>query len=282
MNKNNVWLITGAGRGLGLDIAKAALAAGKQVVATGRDPEKVQAALGVADNLLVVPLDVTSPQQAEAAAQAAIDRFGQLDVLVNNAASCFIGYFEELTPAQLQTQFNTNFFGPLNVTRAVLPYMRAARTGHIISISSTAGFIGYEYCSAYAASKFALEGWMESLDPEVAPLGIHTTIVEPGFFRTELLEPASAFFAEKVIDDYQERNAQQRPQWQQISGHQSGDPAKLAQALLTLASEPEPPKRFLAGADALTEAARKISLFQQQVQAYPALSAALAHEKTAG
>ena len=282
MNKNNVWLITGAGRGLGLDIAKAALAAGKQIVATGRDPEKVQAALGVADNLLVVPLDVTNPQQAEAAARAAIDHFGQLDVLVNNAASCFIGFFEELTPSQLQTQFNTNFFGPLNVTRAVLPYMRAARKGHIISISSTAGFIGYEYCSAYAASKFALEGWMESLDPEVAPLGIHTTIVEPGFFRTELLEPASAFFAEKTIDDYQARNAQQKPQWQQMSGQQAGDPAKLAQALLTIASEPEPPKRFLAGADALTEAERKISLFQQQAQAYPALSAALAHEETAG
>jgi NAD(P)-dependent dehydrogenase (short-subunit alcohol dehydrogenase family) len=278
MNNNKVWFITGAGRGMGLNISKAALAAGSKVVATGRNTAKVGAAIGTHDNLLVVKLDVTKQKEADNAVKTAVEHFGSIDVLVNNAANCFIGFFEELTPEQIQAQMNTNFIGPMNVTRAVLPHMRKAKSGHIISISSTAGLLGYEYCSAYNASKFALEGWMEALDLEVSPYGINTTIVEPGFFRTELLEPTSSYYADSLIADYKERNEQLKPWWQSMNGKQGGDPAKLATALLTIANEAKPPKRWLAGADAIAEAERKATTLQQQVNAYRELSSSLAHE----
>src|SRR5512132_4389550 len=170
--KNQTWLITGAGRGMGLDIARAALAAGRNVVATGRNPDAVAAALGDSDHLLVARLDVPSPPDSQAAVGAAVDRFGGIDVLVNNAASFYAGFFEELTPEQMDRQLTTSLIGPMNVTRAVLPVMRKQRSGHIISISSTAGLVGFEFGTAYAASKFGLEGWMESLHAEVAPFGI--------------------------------------------------------------------------------------------------------------
>src|SRR5580704_3091439 len=185
MTDKKVWFITGAGRGMGVNFAKAALAAGHAVVATGRDTDAVAKALGKSDDLLVVKLDVTKRADAEAAARAAVDWFGRIDVLVNNAASFYAGYFEELTPEQMERQLATSLMGPMNVTRAVLPVMRKQRVGHIISISSTAGLVGFEFGTAYAASKFGLEGWMESLHAEVAPFGISTTIVNPGFFRTE-------------------------------------------------------------------------------------------------
>src|SRR3989441_9189507 len=186
-----VWFITGAGRGMGVDFAKAALAAGHAVVVTGRDTEAVAKAVGKSEDLLVAKLDVTNRADAEAAARAAVDRFGRIDVLVNNAGNFFAGYFEELTPEQIERQLGTLLTGAMNVTRAVLPVMRRQRSGHIISISSTAGIVGFAFCSAYAAAKFGLEGWMESLQQEIAPFGITTTIINPGFFRTELLEPAS-------------------------------------------------------------------------------------------
>ncbi|HEX9129095.1 MAG TPA: SDR family NAD(P)-dependent oxidoreductase, partial [Gemmatimonadaceae bacterium] len=182
-----IWFITGAGRGMGVDFARAALAAGHAVVASGRDTRVVSRALGESNDLLVVQLDVTSRTDAEAAVRAAVDRFGGIDVLVNNAASFYAGYFEELTPDQMERQLAASLLGPMNVTRAVLPVMRRQRSGHIISISSSAGLSGFEFGTAYAASKFGLEGWMESLHAEVAPFGINTTIVNPGFFRTELL-----------------------------------------------------------------------------------------------
>ncbi len=231
MTDKKVWFITGAGRGMGVDIAKAALAAGHAVVATGRNTDAVAKAVGEADDLLVVKLDVTSRADAEAAVQAAVDRFGRIDVLVNNAGNFYAGYFEELTPEQIERQLATSLIGPMNVTRAVLPVMRKQRSGHIISISSSAGLVGFEFCSAYAASKFGLEGWMESLQPEVAPFGIHTTIVNPGFFRTELLTQESTTYAEPSIEDYAERTAAQREWWKAQNGQQAGDPAKLAQAL---------------------------------------------------
>ena len=177
MNKQ-VWLLTGAGRGMGADFARAALASGYSVVASGRDRERVSRVLGTASDLLALTLDVTSAADAEAAVRAAVDRFGRIDVLVNNAASCFAGYFEELTAEQIGKQLAASLIGPMNVTRAVLPVMRKQRSGHIISISSSAGLAaGFEFVSAYAASKFGLEGWMESLRAEVAPFGITTTIV---------------------------------------------------------------------------------------------------------
>src|ERR1700684_474300 len=186
-----VWLITGAGRGMGTDIAKAALAAGHAVVATGRDPERVAAAVGEHDDLSVVKLDVTSVEDAKAAAQAAVDRFGKIDVLVNNAGNFYAGFFEEITPEDFRAQVETNLFGPLNVTRAVLPFMRKQRSGLVIAISSTGGIIGQEFCTAYSAAKFGIEGVIESLAPEVEPFGIRTMVVEPGFFRTDLLTAGS-------------------------------------------------------------------------------------------
>src|SRR5437762_7528867 len=180
MSNKKIWFITGASRGMGADFAKAALAAGHVVVATGRDSDRVPKALGQSTDLLPVKLDVTSRADAEAAVRAAVDRFGRIDVLVNNAASFYAGYFEELTPEQIERQLATSLMGPMNVTRTVLPVMRKQRSGHIISISSSAGLVGFEFCTAYAASKFGLEGWMESLHAEVAPFGITTTIVNPG------------------------------------------------------------------------------------------------------
>src|SRR5215213_10049643 len=187
------WLITGAGRGMGVEFARAALDAGHNVVATGRHPDTVRAAVGEHENLLVTALDVTDPHSAEDAAAAAIDRFGGIDVLLNNAGSFVAGFFEELTTEQVRSQLETNLVGPMTVTRAVLPVMRREHSGLVVSIPSGA---------AYAASKFALEGWMESLTGEVEPFGIRTMIVEPGFFRTELLTPESTTFGELSIDDY--------------------------------------------------------------------------------
>src|SRR3954469_6761490 len=248
MADRRVWFITGAGRGMGVDIAQAALGAGHAVVATGRNTEAVADTVGEADDLLVVELDITSLSSAETAVQAAIDRFGRIDVLVNNAGNFYAGFFEELAPEQIERQLTTNLVGPMNVTRAVLPVMRKQRSGNVVSISSTAGIVGQEFCSAYAASKFGLEGWMESLRFEVEPLGIHTTIVEPGFFRTELLEKESTAYAELSLDDYAERTAETRPAWASMSGKQTNDPGKLAAALLTVVGQERPPLCSVAGA----------------------------------
>jgi NAD(P)-dependent dehydrogenase (short-subunit alcohol dehydrogenase family) len=266
---------------MGVDFAKAAVAAGHAVVATGRNTDAVGKAVGESDNLLVVKLDVTNRADAEAAARAAVDRFGRIDVLVNNAANFYAGYFEELTPEQIERQLTTSLIGPMNVTRAVLPVMRKQRSGHIISISSSAGLVGFELCTAYAASKFGLEGWMESLQPEVAPFGITTTIVNPGFFRTELLTEQSTAYAEPSIEDYAERRAEQMKWWKAQNGQQGGDPAKLAEALVTIANEAQPPRRFIAGADAIATAEQKIADLKAQIEAYRELSTSLALDEPA-
>ena len=273
-----VWLITGAGRGMGVDFAKAALAAGHSIVATGRDTARVSKALGVSENLLIVKLDITSRADAEAAVRATLDRFGRIDVLVNNAASFYAGYFEELSPEQMDRQLATSLGGPMNVTRAVLPVMRLQRAGHVISISSSAGLSGFEFGSAYAASKFGLEGWMESLAAEVAPFGIRTTIVNPGFFRTELLTEQSTNYAEPTIADYDERRAKQLAFWKSQNGKQGGDPAKLARALVTIAELEKPPLRFIAGADAIGGAEQKVATLQQEIAAFRSLSTSLAFD----
>jgi NAD(P)-dependent dehydrogenase (short-subunit alcohol dehydrogenase family) len=276
MPEKKIWFITGAGRGMGVDIATAALAAGNAVVATGRNTEAVADAVGEADDLLVVELDITSLASAEAAVQAALERFGRIDVLVNNAGNFYAGFFEELTAEQMERQLTTNLVGPMNVTRAVLPVMREQRSGHVVTMSSTAGIMGQEFCSAYAASKFGLEGWMESLRFEVEPFGIRTTIVEPGFFRTDLLEKESTAYAELSIDDYAERTARTRPAWEAMSGKQGGDPAKLAKALVTIVDEEQPPLRWVAGADAVETVERKANELLAQVDAYRDLSSSLA------
>ena len=274
----NVWLITGAARGLGVDIAKAALAAGHAVVATGRDPEKVQAAIGAHRDLLCVRLDVTQPHDAELAIAAAVERFGRLDVVVNNAGNFFAGFFEELGAGQVRDQLETLLFGPMNVARAALPVMRGQRSGLLVTISSTAGIVGGAFCSAYAAAKFGLEGWIESLAPEVAPFGIRSMLVEPGFFRTDLLTPGSTTYAPASIDDYAERTRETVAAWNGMDGKQGGDPMKLAQALVHLAGLDSPPARFAAGADAVQAFEAKASILLAQADAHRALSSSLGLE----
>jgi NAD(P)-dependent dehydrogenase (short-subunit alcohol dehydrogenase family) len=283
MNENNkkVWFLTGAGRGMGLDIAKAVLASGDYLVATGRNTQKVASALGEADNLLVVKLDVTSADDADVAVKSAVERFGGIDILVNNAANFKAGFFEELSQDEIMQQLQTSLIGPMLVTRAVLPVMRKQGFGHVISISSTAGLAGFEFCSAYSASKFGLEGWMQALQIEVAPFGIHTTVVNPGFFRTELLTEESTDYASNIIGDYAERREQQMEFWKGANGQQSGDPAKLADALLTIANEQLPPQRFLAGADAIGLAEQVIEKLQKETNAYRELSGSLSYDEQA-
>ena len=261
---------------MGVDIAQAALAAGHAVVATGRNINAVVDAIGKANDLLVVALDVTSLASAETAVLAAFERFGRIDVLVNNAGNFHAGFFEELTPEQIEQQLTTSLIGPMNVTRAALPVMRRQRSGHIISISSSAGLAaGFDFVSAYAASKFGLEGWMESLHAEIAPFGITTTIVNPGFFRTELLTEQSTNYAAPSVADYDERRGPLLEYWKSQDGKQSGDPAKLARAVVTIAGQVPPPRRFIAGADAIATAEQKIGDLQAQIAAYRELSVSL-------
>jgi NAD(P)-dependent dehydrogenase (short-subunit alcohol dehydrogenase family) len=276
MKNNKVWFITGAGRGLGFDITKAALAAGYNVVATGRNTDRVAKAIGEAENLLVVKLDVTKQEDAEAAVKAAVDKFGRVDVLVNNAANFYAGFFEELSMEQIAQQLQTSLYGPMIVARAVLPVMRKQRSGHVISISSTAGLTSFDFCSAYSAAKFGLEGWMLALQSEVAPFGIHSTIVNPGFFRTELLTDESTNYADNPIEDYRERREQQMQFWKGANGQQSGDPAKLAQALIQIANREQPPLRFIAGADAIATAKQVAATLEQQLDTDRELSISLA------
>jgi NAD(P)-dependent dehydrogenase (short-subunit alcohol dehydrogenase family) len=278
MTEKRSWLITGAGRGLGIEIAKAVLASGDAVIATGRDAAKVAAALGTHDNLLVVKLDVTSTQEARAAVEAGVAKFGRIDVLVNNAGNFFAGFFEELSPEQVRNQIETLLFGPMNVTRAALPAMRRQRSGLVLTISSTAGITGGMFCTAYAAAKFGIEGWMESLTPEIAPFGIRTMLVEPGFFRTELLTNDSTTYAQPTIADYEERTKEIVASWSSMNGKQSGDPVKLAKAVVKLVALEKPPTRFAAGADAVQTFETKANLLLAQAHAHRELSASLGYD----
>jgi len=275
-NEREVLLVTGAGRGMGKDIAKAALAAGYKTVATGRDIKKVTEAVGASDNLLVVKLDVTNPGDAQAAVKATLEKFERIDVLVNNAGNFYAGFFEEITPENFRAQIETNLFGPVNVTRSVLPVMRKQRSGLIVTISSTGGIVGQAFVSAYSASKFALEGWMESLAPEVEPFGIRTMLVNPGFFRTELLTEDSTNYPKPSIDDYAEKTRETVTAWKGMSGEQTGDPAKLADALMQLIAKDDRPFRWPAGADAVETFEKKGRELIDQANAYRELSSSLA------
>jgi NAD(P)-dependent dehydrogenase (short-subunit alcohol dehydrogenase family) len=254
------------------------LAAGHAVVATGRDAAKVAAAIGTHDNLLAIKLDVTRSEDARLGIQAAVAKFGRIDVLVNNAGNFFAGFFEELSPEQVRNQIETLLFGPMNVTRAVLPVMRKQRSGLVVTISSTAGIAGQLFCTAYAAAKFGIEGWMESLTPEIAPFGVRTLLVEPGFFRTELLTNDSTTYAKPSIDDYAEKTKEIITAWKSMDGKQGGDPAKLAHALVKLVALKEPPTRFAAGADAVQTFEAKANALLSQAQAHRSLSASLAYD----
>lgn len=270
-----VWLITGASRGLGVEFAKAALRAGDRVVATGRNAEVVNEALGTSsDQLLTVALDVTDAGQIKRAVDAAVAKFGTIDVLVNNAGYGHLGYFEEATDQDVRAQYETNVFGAFNVTRAVLPLMRAGRKGRIFNLSSAAGIRGTEFASLYCSSKFALEGFSEALAAEVAPFGIFVTIVEPGPFRTDFLTKESLRFGAHTISDYDDRRDRVRGGFETRSGQQPGDPVKLAEAVVRLAHEDKPPMRFVAGVFALGIAEKKLANVKTDLDQWRALSAA--------
>lgn len=249
---SKVWFVTGANSGIGEGIAKAALEAGDRVVATGRNMDKLRATFADADavNLALVQLDITDQARAGAAVAETVERFGSLDVLVNNAGNSILGNFEDLSTADFERQFQTNFYGVVHVMRAALPIMRKQRSGHIINISSVAGGAGLMHCAAYSASKFAVEGLTQAVAAEVEPFGIKVTIVEPGFFRTKLLDANNAEVIDSKIPDYADQGST-RETWAGYDGQQQGNPFKLGQALVKIAGMENPPKLFLAGSDAL-------------------------------
>ena len=272
---SKTWFITGAGRGLGADIAAAALKAGDRVVATGRQRAAVSDRLGPdGDRLLALDLDVADAAQARAAVAKAIERFGAIDVLVNNAGYGHLGYFEETTAADIEAQYATNVFGLFNVTRAVLPAMRAARRGHVFNLSSTAGFRGIETGSLYCSSKFAVEGFSESLAGELAPFGIQVTLIEPGPFRTDFLTPESIRFAATEVADYADRRQASRATFEQRNGNQPGDPVLLAEAMVRLAAEARPPLRFTAGAMAVNAMDAKLAAMKAELDRWRDLALA--------
>ena len=268
---SKTWFITGATRGLGAAIAAAALAAGDRVAATGRQRAAVSDRLGPdSERLLSLSLDVTDAAQADAAVAAAVERFGAPDVLVNNAGYGHIGYFEESSAADIEAQFATNVFGLFNVTRAALPAMRAARRGHVLNLSSTAGIRGLEAASLYCATKFAVEGFSEALAHELAPFGVHVTIVEPGPFRTDFLTPESLKFAAQDVADYDARRPAMRASFEQRNGKQAGDPVRLAEAIVALAGEASPPLRFTAGALAVAAMDAKVASLKAELDRWRA------------
>ncbi len=199
-------------------------------------------------------------------------------MLVNNAGNFYAGFFEEISPEEVRSQLETLLFGPMNVTRAVLPTMRSQRAGLLLNISSTAGLTGGMFCSAYAAAKFGLEGWTESLAVEIAPFGIRTMLVEPGFFRTELLTQDSTTFAQPSIQDYADRSRATSDAWSGMSGKQGGDPAKLAQAIVHLAGLDVPPTRFAGGSDAIGVFEAKAKALLAEAVAFRELSTSLAYD----
>lgn len=275
---SKVWFITGAGRGIGADIARAALAAGDKVVATGRKLAQLRDAFGTADQerVALVQLDVASEAQAAPAIAAALERFGRIDVLVNNAAYGLLGRLEEVDSAEIERQFAVNVHGVMHVLRAALPVLRRQRGGHIINISSIAGLVGFNGSSVYCATKYAIEGLTASLALEVAPFGIKVTSVEPGFFRTEFLDPSSVRYGANRIADYAAQGSIEET-YGAYKGKQLGDPVKLAAAVLELAAMDNPPRQFLAGSDALAMAEAGLEARRAEMAALAALSRSTDH-----
>ena len=270
---SKVWFITGAGSGIGAATARAALKAGDRVVATGRNLDKVRKALGegAGANLAFVPLDVANEAQAKIAVEEAMQAFGRIDVLVNSAGYSLLGNFEEISTADIEDLLSTNLYGVIHVMRAVLPIMRQQRAGRIINISSLAGVVGFKHCSAYAAAKFGVEGVSLSLAQEVEPFGIKITVVAPGFFRTDLLDPRNARYATSTIADYAAEGSAEAT-WSGYDGAQQGDPAKLGDVLVTMASMESPPKQFVACSDALAVAKPALEVRLEEIRAFEDLS----------
>jgi NAD(P)-dependent dehydrogenase (short-subunit alcohol dehydrogenase family) len=255
----STWFITGASRGLGAELVSAAAAAGHCVVAGARDPGDLSRTLGAPERILPVKLDVTAPEQISAAVDAACERFGGIDVLVNNAGYSVLGAVEEISDAEALAMFDVNVFGLHRMTRGVLPVMRAQRAGHIINIGSVGGFAAVASSGLYGATKFAVEAITEALEQELAELGIRSTVVEPGAFRTDFLTPQSVRFAETVIDDYASTVGAARQGFAELDGAQRGDPAKAAQVIVSLAELSDPPVRLQLGPDCIVRVERKLS-----------------------
>lgn len=251
------WFITGASRGFGALIAERALAKGDNVVATARNPAAIADRLGDHPNLRAVALDVTDDAQAAAAADAAIGRFGRIDVLVNNAGFGLLGAVEEATAAEVEAIYRTNVFGLLAVTRAILPHMRKQRAGRILNLSSIGGYRAAAGFGVYSSAKFAVEGLSEALHAELAPLGIHVTAVEPGYFRTDFLDTSSLSVSPPRIADYDETAGAVRRIAADISHKQPGDPAKLADVLIDFVDAPNPPIRLPLGSDTVAAIEKK-------------------------
>ncbi len=267
------WFVTGATRGLGLATARAALAAGDQVVATGRNRTRIEAELaGGDDRLLALALDVTDTKAIEVAVTKAAERFGRIDVLVNNAGYGQIGAFEQISAEAIERQFATNVFGVFAVTRAVLPIMRAQRSGHLITISSMAGVIGINGGSVYCASKFAVAGWSESLSLELKRFGIHATVVHPGYFSTDFLDRSSVRHADLEIADYARPSTASTRDRGEGSSRRMGDPAAFGRAMVQLANTSEPPVRLSMGSDAVQAVNDKAASMRSVAAEWLALS----------
>ncbi|MDX3899314.1 MAG: oxidoreductase [Sphingobium sp.] len=278
---DKIWFITGASRGLGLEIARAAIAANDKVVATGREAAAIERAFAdedAGDRLLALALDVTDPDRAETATAEAISTFGRIDVLVNNAGYGQLGYFETLTAEQIERQYGTNVFGLFNVTRAVLPHMRRQRSGHILNISSIGGVVGFGAAAAYTSTKFAIEGFSEDLAIDIAPFGVHVTIVEPGFFRTDFLDSSSVKYGDIAVNDYAARDKELREHYGAYSHRQLGDPRKLGQALLEIVDAEEPPLRFAAGSDSVKMTRDTLERRLTELERWRGLSETTDHE----
>ena len=259
------WLITGASRGFGILIAGQALRAGDAVIATARNPQDITDRLGDHPNLLAVRLDVTREEEAHQAVAQGIKRFGRIDVLINNAGFGVLGAVEETSASETERLFATNVFGLLNVTRAVLPHMRAQRSGRVINISSIGGYQAYVGWGVYGSTKFAVEGISEALHQELAPLGIHATVVEPGFFRTDFLDEQSLIKTALVLPDYDETVGKMRTFAEAANHSQPGDPLKFAEAMLALVNAPNPPQRLALGSDTIARIEAKNRLVAQEL-----------------
>ncbi len=268
---DKTWLITGASRGFGAEIAKAVLAAGDAVIATARNQTALQL-LGASKDLLAVSMDVTQETQVQEAVAAGLDKFGQIDVLVNNAGFGLLGAIEESTLEEVESLYRTNVFGVLNVIRAVLPSMRQHRSGHIINLSSIGGYRASAGWGIYNSTKFAVEGITEALHHELAPLGIHVTVVEPGYFRTDFLDHTSLRKTATQISDYAETVGKIRAFAAERNHQQPGDPTKLAQAILQLAAANKPPLRLPLGTDTLQAIAQKNAYVEQETATWRALA----------
>ena len=268
-----VWFVTGAARGIGLRIVEAALADGDAVVATSRDVASLRERFAGNDALLPVALDVTDEHQAAAAVAAALDRFGRIDVLVNNAGFGLLGAVEEASADEVRRLYETNVFGLLNVTRAALPAMRERRRGHVVNISSVGGYRSGAGFGVYCSTKFAVEGLSEALHAELAPLGVHVTVVEPGYFRTEFLDQSSLTVSPRILADYAATSGQVRERAVQINQKQPGDPKRLAQAMLALVASATPPLRLPLGTDTLQAIADKNADVAKETAAWRELGA---------